>query len=1089
MWLGLVTLFPQNPLEYELYDFQNQALLLREGDPRPPKELVMAALDRSAYQQGLRKSHLPDLVESLEGQVVNVDEEPLADFLEADSDGMLRSVQLYKQEGGKLIVSPPLRDYLRFLNLSEKDLKVSSRGVKVGSEFVVTDRSGRFYPFFPVADQYQLRAKQMGLDFLDETQLDQVVTRPSFEPVTVTLLLENLISLEDRITLVGVFLKEAESVEYDTPGGNMVKLQLYAATLSSLLNGDNLRPLPTVGAVTIPLVFLLFLSWLIPGRRTTSSAGIWLLWVGAWIGINLLLFKHHYFLNQSAPIVAASAIFVIHVLRRSWRVNSLLQGLGGRAPLEKMGEEIEATILFTNLPDRIKQLEEDNPEKAYEARAAHSKCVGHVVNQYCGRLVDLQGDAQMIAFGLEGGPHQNQAVACALEIVKQVNLLFHVQEDQPVEVFCGVVTGEVATGQVGGGNYRGVAAIGDTTNSAARLMGQAKKKNKPVLISAETAQALGSRVEKEQVGEISVKGREEALKVWEVKSYESPPVRPVERKPNRNWTLLRFGLLGGAFLSVIFSYLLGQRDFLHQTLLDQITPVHHSAPITIAGIDEESLAFQAWPWPRSLHAQVINNCVRAGVRCVFLDLLFEDPSDAIEDEILVDSILSNQNVVIAAAATATEQGRPRPPTLLPQLRDSERWGLINHAPQNGNDVLRHALWRLPIQGDQRRLTYLPGVVQKIVSIVAPEKSQELSHYDSFLIRWGPKPRTISYHRLLDPNDPIFKTLNGEIVIIGDNTATKNDSFETPLGQQKGVLIHAQTVQTVLNDKLLWDKSGSPGVVLFCLLFAAGLILLSWRVFGVWGQLALLGGGLGAGALFIKVAASVGYFIGAMPLLVGVSSVIVGWLLTVVDTNRSLINYIPQKLQERLERDGTVADLTTVGTVLLTDIRGYTTLSEGRSPSEILELLNSYHEKTAAIYAKYGGHLITYQGDAQIVVFGPLESVQNPVLSALRSAEELEPVVKEVGQNAGLEEGVLRVGSGIVTGPITLGLLGTAGQLQYSVFGAPVRRAHHLQSLSDTLGSAVILDERSHLAVRDVERFRSHLTDANTVVYTPINKGR
>src|SRR5690606_18661217 len=99
-------------------------------------------------------------------------------------------------------------------------------------------------------------------------------------------------------------------------------------------------------------------------------------------------------------------------------------------------------------------------------------------------------------------------------------------------------------------------------------------------------------------------------------------------------------------------------------------------------------------------------------------------------------------------------------------------------------------------------------------------------------------------------------------------------------------------------------------------------------------------------------------------------------------------------------------------------------------------------KTAAVYEKHGGHLLTYQGDAQIVVFGPLEKVANPVLEAVKAAEALPQIVKEVAEEAGLPEGILRVGVGVSTGEITLSLLGTAGQLQYSVFGAPVRKAHH-----------------------------------------------
>ena len=203
----------------------------------------------------------------------------------------------------------------------------------------------------------------------------------------------------------------------------------------------------------------------------------------------------------------------------------------------------------------------------------------------------------------------------------------------------------------------------------------------------------------------------------------------------------------------------------------------------------------------------------------------------------------------------------------------------------------------------------------------------------------------------------------------------------------------------------------------------------------------------------------------------------------MDTNQALTNYIPRKLQEQLEKDGSVADINTTGTILLTDIRGYTTLSEGRSPSEILTLLNSYHQKTAAVYERFGGHLLTYQGDAQIVVFGPLDRIDNPVLAAVRAARMLPPIVEEVAREAGLERGVLRVGSGITTGGITLSLMGAKGQLQYSVFGAPVRQAHHLQSLSDSVQDNIMLDEPSTFAVKDILRISTHHTPQGETFYT------
>ena len=102
---------------------------------------------------------------------------------------------------------------------------------------------------------------------------------------------------------------------------------------------------------------------------------------------------------------------------------------------------------------------------------------------------------------------------------------------------------------------------------------------------------------------------------------------------------------------------------------------------------------------------------------------------------------------------------------------------------------------------------------------------------------------------------------------------------------------------------------------------------------------------------------------------------------------------------------------------------------------------------------------------------------------MQAAREIPNILDKVAEEAGLERGVLRVGAGITTGEITLSLLGISGQMQYSVFGAPVRRAHHLQSLSDKLEASIILDERSRFEVKDVLTMTRHQTNSGEKFYT------
>lgn len=1076
LWL-IMTLVGQTPLERRLYDFQYVVAKEQQGPLASP--LVAVAIDRLAFRAGFRDDQLPEIVARLPGTAVDIAHQELEPFFETDPDGMLRRVKLYLKKDSQLVLAPPLEVYLRFRGLDPQKAEIGKEGIRVGDEFIPTDSEGRYHPVLPLTNRldpgFMAFFSSETLFKLLYPNTQELAFVDHLRPVSLVHLMQGEADLSDRLVLVGVQLNEAETIEFDTPGGQMARLELYTSLVDSLFKGNSLRPLGALWSAALSFLFLCLLALFLRGRQTLNSVGWWMLWTTAWLATHQLLFRYHYFAPQSPILLAGFAMLLVHLLRRSWRVRALLQSLGGTAPLDRTGEEIEATIMFTNLPDTIKDLEDSDPERAQAARAAHSRCVGYLMNQYGGRLVDLQGDAQMLAFGLEGvGDHRQQAVGCALEIVRSVSALLDTEEEA---VHCGIVTGPVAVGLVGGGQYHGVAAIGDTTNSAARLMGKAKKLGVPVLASEETVIPLGPRAQVEKVGELTVKGREKPLEAWRVNEFSLPPLPPVaDVAGSHRLPILAFVV--SLFLEAGLILFLNQTLPLESLLLDNLTRTHTPSPVLFAGLDNESMDAQPWPWPRSMHAQIAKNCFQAGAKAVFLDFLFEAPSTAAEDQKLTEFVKTEPRLVVAAAAIPDELHQPQMPEILPELLASEQWALINHSPLNEGNRMRYGLWEMKLTGK----AVAPGVSKKISEVIGHE-SPRMSGLNDFLIRWGPLPDEVSYHRLLNPEDPIFQSMNGKVVLAGANLDDSTDAFETPVGRLQGVQIHALSLATVLNDEVLLEVQNSIFSFLFAFLFGAAILYISWQAEGAGSQFALLIGGSVVAVIIIRFVAKAGYFLGAKLLWAVPVAIVLARIVAVLDAGRAVGQYIPRKLQERLETEGTVADVVTTGTILLTDIRGYTTLSEGRSPKEILSLLNSYHDKTAKIYEEFGGHLLTYQGDAQIVVFGPMQKVRNPVVNAIKAAQGIPAVLEAVAAEAEMEPGVLRVGAGITTGRITLSLLGIAGQLQYSVFGSPVRRAHHLQSLSDSLSDSIILDIRSWFEAKDDIALKRHEAETGETFYT------
>lgn len=1083
-------------LEHNFYDFQLRLTRWLLDDPEINQELILVALDKQAEEQGLSRSDLKRAADYIRGTTSVIPDHGLKPFFETDDDGILRGIRLYrKTEQQVLGWSPLFRDFLEFKGLTVEQATIRSWGVEVGPLKIPTDRSGRVYPLFPYPEREGKHIASQNL----ATKILRAVADTLFRenrsgvarlnPVSLLHLGEIHDKLDNRLTVLGTHVQAADNLDLPTPMGHMVALELYGSIHDSLLSSRLLVPLNPWSDLCLGLVFLLWFSWLLPGKSAGNAAGWWLTSLVLWLAVHQGLFVSGHFGHQVPALVGTGQALLVHLFLRSRLLARLLYGFGGHEAVETEQIEIEATICFTNLPKLIMELESKDLNRSNAARAAYAECLGHVVERHGGRIVDQQGDAQMLAFGLADEPnHAWRAVACSLDIVAAVGSLLDEHLGETVGgVHCGVVTGQVARGQVGGGSYKSVAAIGDTTNTAARLMGRAMKDGRGVLASGRTMELVGPRASSEACGEIRVKGKEEAVLVKEVLGLSEVPT-PILTEPNLKPPRAPLSLaLVALLLTLVTSGVLEGNLPLRLSLLDNLTTGQASAPVYWAALDEESLALQAWPWPRSWHAEVIKNLESAGAKCVFYDIIFDRPSTTEEDTIFIQAVKESSIVVLGAAASASLEQRPRKPKLMGELIESGHWAVINAIDSGDKGLIRSAWWNMSVSAGYERPAWEgPGVAKAVVERVAPERLPEFADTSTFLVRWGPQPQRFSYRRLLDPTDPIFSKLRGGVVVVADGLKGASDEFVTPRGRMKGGLVHCLSIQTALTGELLRDESGSAGTWLLAL--TAALLTfwgsLKYSSFGHQGLLLALGS-MGGLALTILVAELGSVYIGTQHVQAVPCALAFAGALRMFDVARALNTYVPKAVQERLEAHGFAEERSTIATVLLTDIRGYTTLSEGRSPLEILNILNRYHELTAACYEAHGGHLLTYQGDAQIVVFGPFKPLANPVAQALKAARKLDGLVKQVADEAGLEgEDVIRVGAGITTGRVSLSIIKAGEQLQYTVLGEPVRHAHKLQALSDKVGSNIILDQNSYLAIMGTVACRSHADEQGRTYFTP-----
>lgn len=159
---------------------------------------------------------------------------------------------------------------------------------------------------------------------------------------------------------------------------------------------------------------------------------------------------------------------------------------------------------------------------------------------------------------------------------------------------------------------------------------------------------------------------------------------------------------------------------------------------------------------------------------------------------------------------------------------------------------------------------------------------------------------------------------------------------------------------------------------------------------------------------------------------------------------------------------------TVATVLFTDIRDFTALTERLPAAVILDLLNRYFEAMSDAVMRHGGLINKFGGDSLLAVFGtPLNPSGRHADDAVSAAREmLSALVRFNADQRRRGEPELRIGIGIATGTVIAGNLGSEERLEYTVIGDTVNLASRLESLTKTRAEGVLLDETTAIEVQD-----------------------
>jgi adenylate cyclase len=516
-----------------------------------------------------------------------------------------------------------------------------------------------------------------------------------------------------------------------------------------------------------------------------------------------------------------------------------------------------------------------------------------------------------------------------------------------------------------------------------------------------------------------------------------------------------------------------------------------SPNIVIAGIDDATLAtYGLWAeWPRSLHAQAIDNLSQAGAKVIAYDVIFTDTSS--DDEMLATAIANAGNVVLADVGTqpVSQGGGEVAYTdfLMPAAPLKEAANSTGHANvvPDGDGTVRRipliikstsgqvypsltlaALYRqfgLPLPQDYPLEN---GSVYLVMRNVPVDSSFNLRV--NFGADNGQRPY-ILYRDIISGNfDPSL--VENKIVLIGMTATGELDVFAVPAsaGKIPGVYIHAGAMDTILTQRFLRDPNPAIPPLIMLALVAISALALPRLGTRHWTDIAK-GLGLTIG-LFIAVliggfiAFDRGYVLNLLyPLLLLPAAYVANIVYIVVTEQRDkrfvkelFGRYISPQIAQEIVSRADAGDLQLGGeqrevSVFFADIRGFTTISEQLSPEGVMQMLNSYLSVIADAVVENDGIVNKFVGDNIMAVWNAPQSQPNHALLAVKAAWEAQLRLAELRQKDNRPIPV-QFGIGVNTGVAVAGNVGSAGRSEYTVIGDSVNTASRI--CSSTPGNQV-----------------------------------
>ena len=177
-------------------------------------------------------------------------------------------------------------------------------------------------------------------------------------------------------------------------------------------------------------------------------------------------------------------------------------------------------------------------------------------------------------------------------------------------------------------------------------------------------------------------------------------------------------------------------------------------------------------------------------------------------------------------------------------------------------------------------------------------------------------------------------------------------------------------------------------------------------------------------------------------------------------SRFVPEHVVDEVLARTDADLRLAGSRNVGTIMFTDIRGFTTFTETAPPELVLEILNDYFDEMIEAIFAHGGTLVGYRGDGLLVVFGAPLAFDDHADRALAAAREMLDVrlPRFNDRLAAKSIGAFRMGIGLNSGPFMSGNVGSERRMEYTVHGDTVNTASRIEGMTKDSPHSLLVAE-------------------------------